>query len=161
MVERVEADKPEQRPLKGEKQYRDFLLQSLGVTSLLIALLVCWAASLPTFLAEELSLTAEEVEAFAIPGARLMAKSDIPDRARTAIVNSGDYIGLGTAALMYIYRVLDTMKTFKESTVNGSSGPAKNIPTFGTNAGPGNGSYTATVNHAGSLAGWGNFTAGD
>ena len=106
VVERLESDQVEQKPLKGEKQYRDFLLQSLGVTSLLLALIICYFASLPSFLAEELALTTEEVEMFAGPGARLLAKSKLPEGVRTGLINSGDYVGLGTAAIVYIYRVL-------------------------------------------------------
>ena len=157
VVERLESDQVEQKPLRGEKQYRDFLLQSLGVTSLLLALIICYFASLPSFLAEELALTTEEVEMFAQPGARLLAKSKLPEGVRTGLINSGDYVGLGTAAIVYIYRVLETMRTFKEHTVNDYPRQTQGLST--PPAAAGNGTYNTTAN-AGVLAGWGNFAAG-
>lgn len=155
MADRYEQDKTEQKPLKGEKQYREFLLQSLGVSSLLLALLICYFASLPTALAEELAFTADEVESFAGPGARLLAKSKIPESVKTGLVNSSDYIGLGTAAVAYVYRILATLKEYKDY---GNNGQNQSVPTT-------NGKYdpaptVATGATAATLAGWGNFAAG-
>lgn len=160
MVERIESDQVDQKPLRGEKQYRDFLLQSLGVTSLLLSLVICYFASLPSFLAEELALTGEEVEMFAGPGARLLAKSKIPEGVRTGLINSGDYVGLGTAFVVYIYRVLETMRQFRGGSVDERPRQTQNVPTPGTNGATTNGAYTGNISNAGTLAAWGNYTAG-
>jgi hypothetical protein len=104
------------RPLRGEKEYRDFLIQTLGAASLCLALLVCFLASFPMDLAEELAFTDEEVMGFSEPGSRLLAKAKLPEKVRVGIISSGDYVGLTTIAVAYVSRI---MQAVKERTQNG------------------------------------------
>lgn len=115
-------------------------------------MLICFLASLPSDLAEELAFTPDEVLEISEPAARLMAKAKLPEKTRQVIVSSGDYVGLGVALTAYVYRI---MAAVKERTENGVIHPkATAVQTAQrTNSGD----SPASTNGIAHLAGFGSF----
>lgn len=159
MVDRLEADQPTPRNTKATKEYEQFLLSTLGVGSLLLSVLICVAVSLPLELAEQLALTPEEVTDLAGPGSRLLAKSNISSKVRSTLVNSSDYVALGTAVTGYVVRILSEIKGRSEH-VNFEQAtpvpPAHASSGLGPVAPSSNGSYRSS-SAAASLANFGAF----
>jgi hypothetical protein len=156
MVSDVVAASPanEKRPGKAEKEYETFLLGTLGIISLVVGMLVCYLASLPMGLAEELALTNEEVTSIAEPASRLLAKSKIPGEVRETLVNSGDYVGLTVALTAYVVRVLDLMKGNIQHVATRQN---QGVPTTNPASNASNG-HTGSFDLS-SVAGFGSFIA--
>ena len=132
---------------------------------MLLAVVVCMLVSLPLDVAESLALTAEEVTDLAGPGARILAKSNISAKARTTLVNSSDYVALGTVLTGYVIRILSEIKGRSEDvdTRQVTSIPPANYDTREAASGPtapsGNGTYRASGPNVAALASFGGFSA--
>lgn len=98
------------KPSVAEKEYHRFFLETLGPSSLVVGVLVCYFCSFDWNLAEHFAFTNEEVEEFAGPSARLLAKSGLDKKTRRVIVSSGDAVSLTAAVTIYVMRILGTLE---------------------------------------------------
>lgn len=106
VVDRYEEDN-QRVPTRGEKQWYSFLTSTLGVVSMILAIVfvVGTTGQLIEPLAEELSLQPEEVETLAAPGSRILAKQVKSKAITDRVTSAGDGIALLAAMVMYGVRV--------------------------------------------------------
>lgn len=105
-----EAPREEHKPTRTEKEYENFLRETLGIVSIGAAIMVCYLLSEPLELVEDLALLPEEVAEISGPLARVLAKSKISSEVRTRIVSSGDYVSLSVALSAYVLRILEVLR---------------------------------------------------
>jgi hypothetical protein len=116
-VEKSGADPtPVRTASRNEKKYQKFLEDYLGpVSGLLVLCLALFAYRLPLptaeLLAGELALNQEEQAAIIPPLAGLLDKQGWSEKTRTALLQSGDYLGLGLGLFGYGARVLGVLGT--------------------------------------------------
>jgi hypothetical protein len=143
--------KPETR---AEKEYRVLLETTLGVASLLVFVLICLLASMPLSLAEQLSMTPDEVSEFAEHGSKLLDKAGLSDKAKKTILAFGEWGGLIFASLTYGARVVETVDSYQKGHVVESRNSTGAVPTPQQ---PGANGYSSQFDPA-SVAGFGSFT---
>lgn len=156
MVGPVAAGVPpvEHKETRSEKEYADFLYQTLGPLTLLIGICVCYFVlhvAIDIYdennLACQLAMTDEEVLAIVPPASRLLDKAKLPPRVRQAVTSSTDSLGLLFAVGAYITRLFSISQ--KES---------PHVQTNDAVRQPGNPSSNGFVPEQTGYAGFGAFT---
>ena len=152
VAERYESDSARQ-PTAAEKQWYGFLTSTLGVVSLILAIIFVVAVNGRFIepLAEELSLTGDEVLAISEPASKMLAKAKVSKEVRDRVTGTGDGIALVAALVAYGVRV-HTVLFVEGSVIHESARQNETVPTGGANG------YAGA--RPGGLAAFGNYAAG-
>lgn len=110
---------PPPKPTRDEREYKKLLEMYLGPATAFIIILLCFLLKIPgdmeykEAIASELAMNKDEQEMIVEPLARVLDKQHYPAHIKTAIVNSGDMIGLALGFGAYGVRVWGALQTLK------------------------------------------------
>lgn len=112
---------PVYKPSRDEKEYTKLLELYLGPTTGFLILLCCLAMKIPNGeeIATHLAMNQAEQDLVIEPLARLLDKQHFDTRVKTAILSSGDAIGLVLGLGAYSMRVMGALQELKGSIGHG------------------------------------------
>lgn len=139
------AAKPEQKTIRApgpqaasQKQLEDWLAPVLAAITLLLAL---WLAdgNESDFIADQVALSQDEMDALVPPLARMVARSPLNKRWGQQLIQSSDYVGAAVALTSYGMRIWPLVRLKLEGAGNGRVNTVQPTKQAGANPVTGNG----------------------